>query len=445
MRRLRIVGFTLVSLAAGGSAEEPGSSGNGGPGGSVGNAGGSAGSAPGGAGGAMGGAGGALGGAGGAGGAMGGASGAAGSASGAAGDAGSGGAGGAVGGSGGTGGAAGSAGTAGSAGSGGSAGAANEFFVGPNGNDSNPGTRQAPFKTIGKGQAVAVAGTTIWLLAGTHAYNMPVLLVKSGANNNLIKLFADAGARPLVDFAQQARGQSANRGIEIRGDYWHMKGLEVRRAADNGILIAGSHNIVEDVIVHDNDDTGIQILVSESMATDNTRGAYNQVINCDSYENYDALTNGENADGFAAKLRIGAGNVFRGCRAWNNVDDGWDLFAADDVVVIENCWSFLNGSTSRGSGPSGDGNGFKLGGRPAGVGQGDAPHQARNNSAFENESCGFTRNNNTQTPVLSQCGVGDNGNDYCDLSCSNDYTVSITGARAKTIARNADGSLPSTR
>ena len=193
----------------------------------------------------------------------------------------------------------------------------------------------------------------------------------------------------MLDFAQQPRAQTTMRGIEIRGDYWYLKGLEVENAADNGIAISGSHNIVEDVVLHHNDDTGLQITVSEAQATDNTRGADNLILNCDSFENYDAATNGENADGFAAKLRIGAGNVFRNCRAWNNVDDGWDLFAADDVVVIENCWSFLNGSTSRGSGPSGDGNGFKLGGRPAGPGQGDAAHVATGNSAFENESLRF--------------------------------------------------------
>ena len=67
------------------------------------------------------------------------------------------------------------------------------------------------------------------------------------------------------------------------------------------------------------------------------------MLNCDSYENLDQPTNGENADGFAAKLRIGPGNVFRGCRAWNNADDGWDFFASDDVVAIDNCWAFLNG------------------------------------------------------------------------------------------------------
>ena len=428
MHKSRLPGVIFMLLAACGSGETPGpAGGNSGSGGQSGNpaAGGTAGT--GGAGGAA---------------AAAGAGGAAGAPGGTGAGAATGGTGAAPGGSAGTGG---SAGAAGSSGTNGATGAPGEYFVGPSGNDVNPGTRQAPFKTLSKAHERAVAGNTIWVLPGTLAYNTPTLLVKSGSAGNPIRVQAEPGTRPVIDFAQQVRGQTSMRGIEIRGDYWHIKGLEIKNAADNGIAISGSHNVVEDVVLHHNDDTGLQITVSEAQAADNARGAHNLILNSDSFENYDAATNGENADGFAAKLRIGPGNVFRNCRAWNNVDDGWDLFAANDVVVIENCWSFLNGTTSRGSGPSGDGNGFKLGGEPAGAGQGHAAHVVRGNSAFENESCGFTLNNNTMTPNVTQCGVADNGNDYCDIECDPDYAVTISGAEAKVAKRNADGSLPPSR
>ena len=41
--------------------------------------------------------------------------------------------------------------------------------------------------------------------------------------------------------------------------------------------------------------------------------------------------------------------------AWANADDGWDLFASNDVVVIENSWAFSNGKVD-GQNPAGDGN-----------------------------------------------------------------------------------------
>jgi hypothetical protein len=87
--------------------------------------------------------------------------------------------------------------------------------------------------------------------------------------------------------------------------------------------------------------------------------------------------------------------VFRGCRSWNNCDDGWDLYQAPNVVVIENSWAFLNGILASGGGTSnGDGNGFKLGGA-------GAAHKVTGCFAMDNTACGFTRNNNTEVPVLS--------------------------------------------
>jgi hypothetical protein len=233
------------------------------------------------------------------------------------------------------------------------------------------------------------------------------------------------------------------RGINITGNYWHLRGLEVEHAADNGVAISGSHNTIEGLVIHGNEDTGLQITVSSADYADNSLGAYNLILNCDSYENVDVLTGGENADGFAPKLRIGPGNVFRGCRAWANADDGWDLFASDDVVTIDQCWSFLNGKPPGGNNPAGDGNGFKLGGAPSSPGEGGAVHIVTNCASFENLTCGFVRNNNPDVPSLSDCYARSNptGN-YCQVTCNPTHSMTMTGAQAKAITRNADGSLP---
>lgn len=112
----------------------------------------------------------------------------------------------------------------------------------------------------------------------------------------------------------------------------------------------------------------------------------------------------ENADGFAAKLTCGEGNVFDGCMAYNNSDDGWDLYAKTEtgpigVVTIKNCVAFRNGYTEDGRGYGDcDGNGFKLGG--SGVG---SAHIVENCLAFENLNCGFTDNNNPKLESLTNC------------------------------------------
>jgi hypothetical protein len=297
-----------------------------------------------------------------------------------------------------------------------------------------------PFKTITAAHARASAGTTIWLLSGTNALTPTQVLSKSGTAAAPIRIQAVAGGtRPVLDFSAQAFG---SRGIEVTGDYWVLSGFEIMNAGDNCVAISGSNNVFDQLVIHGCQDTGLQITASSSDATNDAKAAYNQVINCDSYENLDQPTNGENADGFAAKLRIGPGNLFRGCRSWNNADDGWDFFASDDVVTIDNCWAFLNGKVVNGTNSAGDGNGFKLGGAPNGAGQGGAVHIVTNSYAFDNRACGFVRNNNPDLPMLSNCGANLNGTAFCSLTSTPQKTITMTGAQGKAAVRNADGSLP---
>jgi hypothetical protein len=320
----------------------------------------------------------------------------------------------------------------------------NEYWIAPNGADTNPGTETAPFATVLAALTRVKPGVTLWLKPGTYASaaTISILFKYSGTEAQPVTLKAAPGARPVLDFSQQQPGNDDLRGINLLANYWNIQGIEIKKAGDNCIAIAGSNNTIEDVIVHECGDTGIQITAPSDQAADDTRAANNTILNCDSWGNLDSATGGENADGFAAKLRIGPGNVFKGCRAWNNADDGWDLFAADDVVKIDSSWAFSNGKPLGGSNPQGDGNGFKLGGAPDGPGQGGAVHLVSGSFAFENKSCGFVRNNNPDVPKLSACGAKDNKTAYCSLSVSGEIGMTMSSTAARTAARNADGSLP---
>jgi len=318
---------------------------------------------------------------------------------------------------------------------------AGDLWVAPDGNDANPGTEAQPLLNLPNALARITAGFTVWLKAGTYKYTSVIQIKKSGTMAAEYTIAAASGTRPTVNFAGSP---AATRGFDLQGDYWHFAGFEVENATDNCIAISGSHNTIENMTIHGCGDTGLQITVSSANVADNTRGADNLVLNTDSYENFDAATGGENADGFAAKLRIGPGNVFRGCRAYNNSDDGWDFFAADDVVEIDGSWAFSNGKGVSGNNPAGDGNGFKLGGKPTSAGEGGAVHLVKDSFAFENLACGYTQNNNPDVPQLSSCGAKDNGKgDYCGtLSKSGSATMTMSAAQAKAVKRNADGSLP---
>jgi len=320
------------------------------------------------------------------------------------------------------------------------------IWIAPSGSDQNPGTQDQPLKTLSAAHERALPGTTIWVSPGSYAWSETVRLTRAGEAEKPIRIHAAPGARPLFDFAAQPRGESAARGLQISGSYWHIRGIDVVNAGDNCIHISGSHNTIEHVVTHGCFDTGIQITANGSEAADPTRAAHNTILNCDSYENYDGQNQGENADGFAAKLYIGPGNVFRGCRAWNNSDDGWDLFASDDVVVIENCWAMSNGKIgATQSNTNGDGNGFKLGGaaKAGDANQGGAVHQVKDCISISNRACGFVRNNNTKVPELDNTGgQGDGKGTYCSLTTRGAATVSMTAAQAIAAARDVDGNLP---
>ncbi|KAG8685618.1 hypothetical protein FRC09_014638, partial [Ceratobasidium sp. 395] len=126
----------------------------------------------------------------------------------------------------------------------------------------------------------------------------------------------------------------------------------------------------------------------------------NQVINCDSYNNRDPRKNGESADGIGIKEGSGTGNLIRGSRFWNNVDDGLDFWEFLSPVTVENSYSWGNGF-NRWNFPdfAGDGNGFKLGG---GAKDTAVPHVIRNNIAWNNAAGGFVDNTQPGNMVVSR-------------------------------------------
>jgi hypothetical protein len=306
--------------------------------------------------------------------------------------------------------------------------------VSPTGSDTNAGTQAAPFLTIQHAHGAITAGGTIWVMPGTYQYNRTVNLSLAGSANNVTRLWAvPGGARPVIDFSQQARDTSSNRGFTIPGSFWHLKGFEVKNAGDNCINISGSNNTVEWVEADGCDDTGIQITASGAGTASN-----NLILNCDAHDNFDTATGGENADGIDAKLNIGPGNVFRGCRSWNNADDGYDLFGVTQVVTIDGCWAMANGQTSTGMrGVNADGNGFKLGGN--GV---PAVHVVTGSFSMGNNACGYTLNNNTATPNVSNSGALGNHPDTCTITIRNRVTITMTAAEAIAAQRDANGNLP---
>lgn len=248
----------------------------------------------------------------------------------------------------------------------------------------------------------AQAGDSIVVQGGTYTINTKLRLMRSGSSEEMIYLIAsDLEERPTFDFSGMSES-SSNQGMLLTGDYWHIKGIDVFGAGDNGMKIEGNNNLIEFCTFSECADTSLQI---DNGASDNV------VLNCDSFFNADSSI--ENADGFACKLTAGSGNKFIGCRAWNNLDDGWDgyLRGSDNITTTyEDCWAIRNGYMKDGRVGGGDGNGFKTGGSDDKTLKHNAIYT--NCIAVGNVYDGFDHNSNRGVVEIYNSVAYNNGTNY---------------------------------
>ena len=284
-----------------------------------------------------------------------------------------------------------------------------EFYVAPNGSDAAAGTKAAPFATIQRSQQSAAPGDTVLIRGGTYRmteaqiagrvgpYACVTLLDKSGAPGKRINYWAFPGEQPVFDYSQVKPAGQRVTAFRVNASWLHLKGIEVvgvqvtitTHTQSMCFDVEGSENILERLDLHDGMAIGVWI----------GAGANNLVLNCDAYRNHDSVSEGGrggNVDGFGYHGRKGStGNIFRGCRAWFNSDDGYDFINSDEVARIENCWAFYNGfSTDFKS--LGDGNGFKAAGEagrtPATLPNPIPRHVVTGSVAVRNKVNGFYAN-----------------------------------------------------
>ncbi|HKT03137.1 MAG TPA: right-handed parallel beta-helix repeat-containing protein [Rugosimonospora sp.] len=291
----------------------------------------------------------------------------------------------------------------------GNAATANVYFVAPGGSDSAAGTQAAPWASIAHAQSVAAAGDTVYFRGGTYTYTHgtvacasetdrvdAITLSKSGSSGSPIHYWAYPGEKPVFDFSHMT-DDCRIKGFDVTGSWIHLKGLEVTGVPQNnslnheswGVWVSGSDNTFEQLNVHNIMGAGLFI----------QDGGGNLVLNTDSHDNYDLHSSngaGENGDGFGAHISANhPGNVFRGCRAWYNADDGFDLINAFSPVTIENSWAWRNGYVPETSTAAGNGNGFKAGGYGGVYVANGVKHTVRLSVAFANRAAGFYANHHT--------------------------------------------------
>ena len=305
--------------------------------------------------------------------------------------------------------------------------------------------------------ASATSGQTIEIAANKLDCTSQLVLDKV---NSGITIKAAAGFTPVLDFSSfrtaakaaspKATGD-AYTGIRISGGSYTIKGLIIEKAYDNGMLIKPNYNAtlaaakqvtgepdnnqIIDCVFSYNGDAGLQISGSNGLEDLGiaVRPDNNTVTGCVAYRNFDVLTTGGNADGFAAKLFLGTGNVFSNCVAAENSDDAWDSFAiGSSDVTYKNCVAYHNGDAKIFTGVydkaqglavdknlttgtcKGNGNGFKMGSGSSKYGdQTNGVRNMTNCLAVDNLSKGFDENNGTGTiNITNGMSLGNLKGDY---------------------------------
>lgn len=311
------------------------------------------------------------------------------------------------------------------------------IYVAPNayGDGKSESTPASIYSAISK----SAPGFRILVKGGLYSLFSQVSIsgTKSGENGKMISIEPLNSERPVFDFNGLMK-----EGIDIEGNYWHIKGIEVCHASQGIRIGEGSYNIIENCVSHHNAGTGISLGFGHGALNNGTRCSYNQIINCDAYLNFDYQTTnfttpGENADGFACKMKAGKGNQFIGCRSWRNSDDGWDLFESGYAVTFINCWTWANGLIDdftavyleKAKTPltatlfHGNGNGFKIGGnhsndKPDCTNQSEGTHVLRNCISFgqlvagKDGHSGFSQNDHRDGAIIENCLSFNNNENY---------------------------------
>jgi len=251
------------------------------------------------------------------------------------------------------------------------------YYVATTGNNAAAGTIAAPWETWNYAFNQLVAGDTLYIRGGTYqptgtfsdagygdAFNAVTIHNINGTALNRIVVMGYPGERAILDGVNVTQGADTcgRHGIKMTySDYWTFKNFEITRFVqlDGQLGVSpfqtqehSDYNEFIGLKIYGNGGSALRIIYDCTGCL---------VYNCDMYDNYDHLSvpdPGNNSDGIeiADITDTNAVNTIRGCRLWDNSDDGIDLMRNEGKVIIDSTWCFYNGVTA--TYPA---TGFKLG------------------------------------------------------------------------------------
>jgi hypothetical protein len=260
------------------------------------------------------------------------------------------------------------------------------YYVNLLGNDTNPGTVTAPFKTIGKVNGIKLsAGDSVCFKAG-QTFKGSLLITQPGTGDHPViitsygrgKAIIDAGSMRAVSLYKtqyiivknlkmvglgRKTGNRQNGLVLLNSNHIMVWDMDISGFQKSGLLIDSSSTIdVEEIFVHDNGSAGIT--VEGRTSKKDSRDIV--ITNCRAENNPGDPTMLDNHSGNGIVVGHCTNVTIARCIATNN---GWDMprigngpvgiwcYEADSVL-IDHCLSYKN-KTSKGGA---DGGGFDFDG-----------------------------------------------------------------------------------
>lgn len=239
-----------------------------------------------------------------------------------------------------------------------------------------------------------VPGDVVFLREGVYHLHkrLKIQHTHSGTSQHPVTIESYPHEKVIIDTnttIQDIKTSKSKITIFIKGNYIHLRNIEIKNMPQAGLIIGGSHNIIEGCNIHHNHLSGIQILDSIQFNKTPYVSGYNLIQNNIIHDNsdvgldFDGYKNGGNADGIA--ISSGIGNKIFHNTVYNNSDDGIDTWLSNNTEVSYNL-VYNNGLGK------GDGCGIKSGGNLNPKAQNGLGANIHHNISFHNKSFGFNLN-----------------------------------------------------
>lgn len=226
------------------------------------------------------------------------------------------------------------------------------YYVAPSGSDANTGTLESPFLSLAHAHQQVAPGDTIYLRGGEYFPREKTVFSRQGEASAPIVLAAYPGEHPLIngrDIPEGNINHASTATWAFEGArHWKINGpLTLTNGRGAGVYIADVRYLTF---------TGVESSYNGKRAS---RAAHGFMVwsgddilfeNCDAHHNANHLwKEGENqaenqyqhGDGW--RIFSGANIRLHGCRAWNNLDDNFDFYSADQPIELMDAWAAYAG------------------------------------------------------------------------------------------------------